>query len=79
MRAEDLLVYLRKQPFEPFRIVLSDGTTYEIRHPEMVLPSRRTIVIGIPSKGGPLIAEQIVTAALVHIVRLEQLDTAAAG
>jgi hypothetical protein len=79
MNADDLLAYVRKRPFEPFRIVFSDGTAYDIRHPEMVLPGKRTVAIGITASSGPPLAEQIVTASLIHIVRLELLEKAAAG
>jgi hypothetical protein len=36
MRPDDVLEYLRKQPFQPFRISLSNGKSYDIRLPEMV-------------------------------------------
>ena len=36
MRPDDLLEYVRKQPFQPFRMHLTDGNSYDIRHPEIV-------------------------------------------
>ena len=36
MRPADLLQMVRATPFEPFRIRLNSGRTFEIRHPEMV-------------------------------------------
>jgi hypothetical protein len=33
----DFYSLLRAKPFVPFRVVTSDGTTYEVRHPEMVM------------------------------------------
>jgi hypothetical protein len=36
MTAEELRDTLREQPFEPFRIVLTDGATYDIRHPDLL-------------------------------------------
>jgi len=38
---------LKKQPFQPVRIVTSSGQTYEIRHPEMAFLTRSSILIGI--------------------------------
>ncbi len=32
--------YLGAEPFRPFRIKLASGSTYEIRHPEMILVGR---------------------------------------
>jgi hypothetical protein len=34
MRPEDILERLRARPFQPFRLYLSDGAIYEIRHAE---------------------------------------------
>ncbi len=49
MRPDDLLQELRKQPFQPFRIYLTDGSTYEIRHPELVAVGRSRMFIGRPA------------------------------
>ena len=46
-RPEELWQRLHSQPFEPFRICLSDGTAYEIPHPELVMVGRRSAVVGI--------------------------------
>ena len=37
MSPADVLEALRRRPFEPFRIQVSDGSTYDVRHPELVL------------------------------------------
>jgi hypothetical protein len=36
---------LRHRPFEPFRIVLDDGTAYSVRHPELLLLGKRSAVV----------------------------------
>jgi hypothetical protein len=36
LRADTLQTWVRTQPFRPFRIVMTSGTQYEIRHPEMI-------------------------------------------
>ena len=36
MAPNDLVAWLRAAPFQPFRIHLKSGRTYEIRHPEML-------------------------------------------
>jgi hypothetical protein len=78
MPPDDLAAFLDKRPFEPFRIYLSDGTTYEVRHREMVLLGRRSAVIGLTdmTNGRPMYDRQA-TVALLHIVRLERLATTA--
>lgn len=74
MRPEELKALLRRQPFVPIRIVLSDGTTYDVRHPEMALLTRSTVEIGFEKQVGSGIADDVVYCSLVHIVRVENLN-----
>jgi hypothetical protein len=77
MRPDDVLQLLRARPFQPFRISMSDGQQYEVRHPEMAIVSRSTVLVGIPGPRGPDgPAERVVTCALVHITRMEALNGA---
>ena len=34
MAPEEIVTALRRQPFVPFRMTLTEGGTYEVRHPE---------------------------------------------
>jgi hypothetical protein len=45
---EDLCRALNAQPFQPFRIHMNGGRSFEVRHPEMVLLSRSTVHVGLP-------------------------------
>lgn len=38
---------LTKRPFKPFRVVMSSGQQYEVRHPEIAFLTRTDILIGI--------------------------------
>lgn len=69
MRAEDLMEMLRKRPFVPFRIYMTDGQTYDIVHPEAVLVLRSRAVIGLRPDPETKIADWSEDIALVHIVR----------
>ncbi len=74
MPPEDLWERLRKQPFEPFEIHLTDGTTYEVRHPQLVMVGRRSAVVGVSDlEEQPPFYDRATTVALVHIVRLEPI------
>ncbi len=47
--------YVAAEPFRPFRIKMASGSTYEIRHPEMILVGRtsvRVLTIGGDSGNG---------------------------
>ena len=75
MRPEDILQLLRKQPFAPFRIHVSDGSVFEIGHPELAIVERSKVIIGVPGPrglDGP--AERSIFCAMIHITRLEPVD-----
>ena len=42
MRYQDLFDFKRAKPFRPFRIVMNDGHSYDVRHPDFVAVGRRT-------------------------------------
>ena len=80
MRPEDVLQLLRRRPFEPFRIHVSDGTKFEIRHPELAIVERSKVIIGVPGPeglDGPV--ERSIFCALLHITQLEPLDGTVQG
>jgi hypothetical protein len=79
MSSTEFLTMLHKRPFEPFHIEVSDGTSYDIRHPEMVIPTMRAAHIGIPTakKGGGY--EHVEIVSMEHIVKLLPLPAAAAS
>jgi hypothetical protein len=71
MSPNDLFDVLHRRPFEPFRIEVSDGSTYEVRHPELVMVGLGSISIGIPATGQPKpIYEHVETVSLGHVVKL---------
>jgi hypothetical protein len=77
MRAEQIQELLLRQPFVPFRLHLTDGSSYEIRHPDMVFLTRYSIEIGTPVREGSRIFQQVNYCALIHVVRAEILDAQA--
>jgi len=75
MRAEDVLQILKNQPFEPFVIHMSDGSSYEVRHPDLALVEKSKVVLGVLGKRGregPL--DRTVFCSLLHITRIEPLN-----
>ncbi|MBW3541372.1 MAG: hypothetical protein KY476_13980 [Planctomycetes bacterium] len=45
MSPSAILEHRRREPFQPFRIVLSDGTSYEVTAPEWVMVTAMDIVV----------------------------------
>ena len=83
MSRDDINSYLRERPFRPFRLLLSNGTTYEIRHPELAFPTLSSVILGIPATNSPLpSADYAVHVSLMHIVQIDHIapaPTASAG
>ncbi len=63
----------RRQPFEPFRLILTTGATYDIRHPDLILVGRRSAIIGITEDGTGTAYERTLKVDLLHIVGIEEL------
>jgi hypothetical protein len=72
--AETVQARLRERPFQPFRIVVSEGLRYEIRHPDLVFVGRRDIMIGHPDRITPTVYDQVTRVAYVHIVAIEDIS-----
>jgi hypothetical protein len=72
MRQDDLLNLLRERPFHPFRIHMSDGTNYDIRHPDLAIVLKRYVIIGVSSNGGR--PDRVDRCSLLHVVRVEDLN-----
>jgi hypothetical protein len=76
MSTEDLLKHIRQRPFIPFVVVTTDGTRYEIRHPELLMVGRRHVVIGVPAQPGEAVFETTVYLSLLHLQRVEVREPA---
>ncbi len=71
MRPDEIRAHLRKQPFLPIRIYVSDGSSYEVRHPEMMFVTRAEVIIGLGDDDMP---ERCVYCDPLHITRIEPLN-----
>jgi hypothetical protein len=60
---------LRQQPFRPFRVVMSSGEAYEVRHPEMAMLTRTAVIVGVGERRG--FPEAHRTLSLLHVTAVE--------
>jgi hypothetical protein len=74
MSINALKTALDRQPFEPFRVILSSGDSYEVRHPEFAWLVKGGLFVGLPAENGDL-PERAVYCSLLHIAAVE-LSTA---
>jgi len=73
MRANDLGELLQRRPFVPMRLYMSDGTSYEIRHPETYILVRSYIAIAARDNPKSAVAEHVIFCSLGQIVRAEDI------
>jgi len=69
---------LTKRPFQPFRLVMSSGQTYEVRHPEMAWLSRTDIFVGVGETDEGVPAD-VRICSLLHVTAVEPTGSAASG
>lgn len=73
MSATVLKEHLARRPFEPFRVRLSNGDNYEVRHPEMALLYKAGIYIARPD-GAQDIPDDVVWCSLLHVAAVEPVS-----
>jgi hypothetical protein len=68
---------LGRRPFQPVKLTLSSGQSYEIRHPEMAFLTRTSILIGtdIAEDGLP---QEFKIISLLHVASMEPISSEAA-
>jgi hypothetical protein len=80
MNAQDLLPYLQRIPFRPFRLHLDDGRIIEVRHPELMILGKRTAAVASPAADETVdVLDRVITVSLLHIVTIEPVLTQLGG
>ena len=72
MRHEELRETARRQPFQPFRIVLTTGATYDIRHPDLIWIGRHSAMIGLTNDPNGTAYDRSLKVDLFHVVGIEE-------
>lgn len=67
---------LAEQPFKPFRLVMSSGEKYEVRHPEMAMLMKTDLLVGIAEEDG--LPTRFKICSLLHVATIEPIDMQAA-
>lgn len=79
MSPEELNSALRRRPFVPLRIHVSDGVHYDILIPDMVMIGRTILFIGLRRDVDSPFFDEPVWVALRHITRVELIVEASAA
>lgn len=72
MTLQTLRELMTRRPFQPFRLVMSSGQSYEVRHPEMAMLTRTSILVGIDMAEDNVPAEFKI-CSLLHVTAIESL------
>ena len=68
---------LAQQPFRPFRLVMSSGQSYEVRHPEMAMLTKTDMLVGVDIAEDGVPAEFRI-CSLLHVTAVEPLGGSSA-
>jgi hypothetical protein len=77
VRPDTLLSYVRATPFVPFRIVMNDGKTYEVRHPDFIDVARDSAIFFYRKEPGSHQHYRLERFSLLLISRIEELEPTA--
>ncbi len=69
---------LGQRPFKPFRLVVSSGTTYEVRHPEMAWLTGTDLLVGVGETDDGVPAEFRI-CSLLHVTTVEPISPSPSG
>ncbi len=69
---------LDQGPFVPFCVRMTDGDTWEVRHPEMAMVLRSRLIIALPNDNGQTdeLPDRVVMCSLLHISSITPLQAA---
>lgn len=77
MTVQSFRELLASRPFQPFRLIMSSGKSYEVRHPEMAFLSRAAIYVGIDVEDD--VPADFRICSLLHVTAVEPLSAAPSG
>ena len=71
MRAEEFAELLHTRPFTPLRVHMTDGTAYDLHHPDQIIIQRQCVDIGVKPDRQTRVVERVERFSLLHVVRVE--------
>ena len=69
----ELLRYVQQKPFVPFRLHVTGGTIYDVRHPDLVIATIGFVAIGYPDPEHQGMALTVDIVNMNHIIRIEPI------
>jgi len=79
MTRDELHEWARRQPYRPFRLILTTGCAYDFRHPDLIMVGRRSAVLGVTKRAERTVYDTALQFDLLHVVAVGEIVTAAPG
>jgi hypothetical protein len=73
MNTETIQTLLRRQPFQPFELRMSNGDVFPVRHPEMALVLRSNVVLGSTD------SDDFSICSLLHVADVQAISRSSDG
>jgi len=73
IRASEIYPYSRPETFAPFRIHFSDGASYDVHQPEMIMVTHLEVTVAVELGEGNL-PKRTVHCDPRHVTRIERLE-----
>jgi len=70
---ETLVQLIRQRPFQPFVVQMSNGTTFEVRHPETAALAKSNLIIARPD------SDEVEYCSLLHVANVKTNESAVGG
>ena len=70
---EDLRDLLGRRPFEPFRLRITSGDTYEVRHPDLAVMMKSRLFLALPD------SDRWTLVLFLHISAIESIGNGRTG
>jgi hypothetical protein len=64
MTIQELHIHHQQRPFEPFRLLVADGRSYDVKHPERLASMRSGRMISVATDEGFVILDLLLVTGL---------------
>jgi hypothetical protein len=65
MNAEVIRELMRRRPFEQFKLRMTNGEVFEVKHPELAIVMKTRVIIADPEN------DRVWTCSLLHVAAVE--------
>jgi hypothetical protein len=79
MTGREIQAFVDAEPFQPFRIHMASGRTFDVRHPEMIRIGRTSVTVFAFSQDDERFYERVEMLGLLRIQSISVLDTSVAS